>query len=212
MGKSNIPEPIMGILIGFLLSCLLSCCSWSSSMYLAGRAVRGAARVVKDVRENTVVVPAKSVEIEESVKTEGSVKIEESVEDKKPVGDLVDVESHIIMYDKCESGGKIFAEQALHIKQQPRDEIKVPVNYMDGPENEKVQRIEVKNIILLPGSKWTVIGKKRRGKRPEHTIVTEKEHVFNKGEMQLMDVHYRSCYDTDNIINIHLKYKPIILG
>lgn len=212
MGKSTIPEPIMGILIGFLLSCLLSCCSWSSSMYLAGRAVRGAARAVKDVRENVVVVPAESVETEKSVKTEGSVKIEESVEDKKPVGDLVGIDTVIRMYDKCVSGGRIVSEQGLHIKQQPRDEIKGTVNYIDGPENEKVQRIEVKNITLLPGSKWTVIGKKRAGKRPEHTIVTEKEHVFNKGKIQLMDVHYRSCYDTDNIINIHLKYEPIILG
>ena len=203
MGKSTIPEPIMGILIGFLLSCLLSCCSWSSSMYLAGRAVRGAARVVKDVRENTVVVPAKSVEIEE-VK-----EVEEVEEVEKPVGDLVDVDTAIIMYDRCEKGGSnIIVEQTLHIKQQPRDEIKVPVNYIDGPEDERVKRIEVKNITLLPGSKWTVIDKNSG----EHTIVTEKEHVFNKGGMQLMDVHLRPCRETDNIINIHLKYKPIILG
>ena len=200
MVKSTIPEPIIGILIGFLLSCLLSCCSWSSSMYLAGRAVRGAARAVKDVRENTVV--------------ERKVEVEEVEEVEKPVGDLVDVDTAIIMYDKCEKGGggNILAEQTLHIKQQPRDEIKVPVNYIDGPEDERVKRIEVKNITLLPGSKWTVIGKKRRGKRAEHTIVTEKEHVFNKGGMQLMDVHLRPCGETGNIINIHLKYKPIILG
>ena len=203
MGKSTIPEPIMGILLGFLLSCLLSCCSWSSSMYLAGRAVSGAARAVKDVRENVVV--ERKVEVEE---------VEEVKEVEKPVGDLADVDTAIVMYDKCEKGGggNILAEQTLHIKQQPRDEIKVPVNYIDGPEDERVKRIEVKNITLLPGSKWTVIGKKRHGNRSEHTIVTEKEHVFNKGGMQLMDVHLRPCSETDNIINIHLKYKPIILG
>ena len=195
MGKSTIPEPIMGILLGFLLSCLLSCCSWSSSMYLAGRAVSGVARAVKDVRENTVV--------------ERKVEVEEVEEVEKPVGDLVDVDTAIVMYDRCiKDGSNIIAEQTLHIKQQPRDEIKVPVNYIDGPEDERVKRIEVKNITLLPGSKWTVIDKNSG----EHTIVTEKEHVFNKGGMQLMDVHLRPCSETDNIINIHLKYKPIILG
>ena len=162
MGKSTIPEPIMGILLGFLLSCLLSCCSWSSSVYLAGRVVSGAARAVKDVRENVVV--------------ERKVEVEEVEEVEKPVGDLADVDTAIVMYDKCEKGGgNILAEQTLHIKQQPRDEIKVPVNYIDGPEDERVKRIEVKNITLLPGSKWTVIDKNSG----EHTIVTEKEHVFN---------------------------------
>jgi len=134
------------------------------------------------------------------------------VEIKDPDSEIFSVDSEITMYEQCNSNSKIIAAAAMNIGQALSSELSLERNsinnttFRDGTlANEKVRRIEVKNVEILPGSKWTVVNDGR-----ETTIVLDSPQSYEGN--QLLNIGSECSDNAESyILHINLIYIPIKL-
>ena len=134
------------------------------------------------------------------------------VEIKDPDSEIFSVDSEITMYEQCNSNSKIIAAAAMNIDQALSSELTLERNsitntsFRDGTlANEKVRRIEVKNVEILPGSKWTVVNDGR-----ETTIVLDSPQSYEGN--QLLNIGSECSDNAESyILHINLIYIPIKL-
>jgi len=138
------------------------------------------------------------------------------VEIKDPDAEIFSIDSEITMYEQCNSNSKIIASAAMDIGQALSSELTLERNqitnttFRDGTlANEKVRRIEVKNVEILPGSKWTVVEIGNHGEEGETTIVLDLPQSYEGN--QLLNIG-SECSDSTksyigyiNLIYIHIK-------
>jgi len=123
-----------------------------------------------------------------------------------------DIDSEVTMYEQCNSNSKIIAAAAMNIDQALSSELTLERNsitntsFRDGTlANEKVRRIEVKNVEILPGSKWTVVNDGR-----ETTIVLDSPQSYEGN--QLLNIGSECSDNAESyILHINLIYIPIKL-
>tara|TARA_R110001606_G_scaffold357711_1_gene509186 strand:- start:310 stop:951 length:642 start_codon:yes stop_codon:yes gene_type:complete len=161
-----------------------------------------------------------------SVKTsssQGPVPIKREVEEPEDVAvvpaeikdldsEIFSIDSEVTMYEQCNSNSKIIASAAMNIVQALSSELTLERNsitnttFRDGTlANEKVRRIEVKNVEILPGSKWTVVNDGR-----ETTIVLDLPQSYEGN--QLLNIGSECSDNTKSyILHINLIYIPIKL-
>ena len=147
------------------------------------------------------------------------------VEIKDPDAEIFSVDSEITMYEQCNSNSKIIAAAAMNIGQALSSELhpdaiasleRNSINnttFRDGTlANEKVRRIEVKNVEILPGSKWTVVEIGNHGEEGETTIVLDLPQSYEGNQTQLLNIGSECSDSTKSYIKyINLIYKPIKL-
>ena len=134
------------------------------------------------------------------------------VEIKDPDSEIFSIDSEITMYEQCNSNSKIIAAAAMNIDQALSSELTLERNsitntsFRDGTlANEKVRRIEVKNVEILPGSKWTVVNDGR-----ETTIVLDSPQSYEGN--QLLNIGSECSDNAESyILHINLIYIPIKL-
>ena len=142
----------------------------------------------------------------------GSVPVDAPTDDIE----MFSIDSEITMYEQCNSNSKIIASEAMDIG-QASSELTLERNsitnttFRDGTlANEKVRRIEVKNVEILPGSKWTVVEIGNHGEEGETTIVLDLPQSY-KGN-QLLNIGSECSDSTKSYIKyINLIYIPIKL-
>lgn len=129
--------------------------------------------------------------------------------------EMFSIDSEITMYEQCNSNSKIIASAAMDIGQVEgihnrkltleRKSIS-NTTFRDGTlANEKVRRIEVKNVEILPGSKWTVVNDGR-----ETTIVLDSPQSYEGN--QLLNIGSECSDNTKSYLSqINLIYTPIKL-
>ena len=161
-----------------------------------------------------------------SVKTsssQGPVPIKREVEEPEDVAvvpaeikdldsEIFSIDSEVTMYEQCNSNSKIIASAAMNIVQALSSELTLERNsitnttFRDGTlANEKVRRIEVKNVEILPGSKWTVHNDGR-----ETTTVLDLPQSYEGN--QLLNIGSECSDNTKSyILHINLIYIPIKL-
>ena len=134
------------------------------------------------------------------------------VEIKDPDSEIFSIDSEVTMYEQCNSNSKIIAAAAMNIDQALSSELTLERNsitnttFRDGTlANEKVRRIEVKNVEILPGSKWTVVNDGR-----ETTIVLDSPQSYEGN--QLLNIGSECSDNAESyILHINLIYIPIKL-
>jgi len=139
------------------------------------------------------------------------------VEIKDPDAEIFSIDSEITMYEQCNSNSKIIASAAMDIGQALSSELTLERNsinnttFRDGTlANEKVRRIEVKNVEILPGSKWTVVEIGNHGEEGETTIVLDLPQSYEGN--QLLNIGSECSDSTKSYIGyINLIYIPIKL-
>jgi len=130
--------------------------------------------------------------------------------------EMFSIDSEITMYEQCNSNSKIIASEAMDIG-QASSELTLERNsinnttFRDGTlANEKVRRIEVKNVEILPGSKWTVVEIGNHGEEGETTIVLDLPQSYEGN--QLLNIGSECSDSTKSYIKyINLIYIPIKL-
>jgi hypothetical protein len=162
----------------------------------------------------------KDVNIEWWRPTDG-LAVQEEIKDLD--SEIFSIDSEIRMYEQCNSNSKIIASETMNIGQALSSELTLERNsinnttFRDGTlANEKVRRIEVKNVEILPGSKWTVVNDGR-----ETTVILDYAQGYMGNETQVLDVGYvekdeygvGKCSDNAEsyIRDINLIYIPIKL-
>ena len=166
---------------------------------------------------SSIVVSVKTSSSQEPVpiKREVAVVVPEDVavvpaEIKDPDSEIFSIDSEVTMYEQCNSNSKIIAAAAMNIGQALSSELTLERNYINNSENEKVRRIEVKNVEILPGSKWTVVSNNNQGVKGETTIVLDLPQSY--GGNQLLNIGSECSDNTENYIkDINLIYIPIKL-
>jgi hypothetical protein len=131
--------------------------------------------------------------------------------------EMFSIDSEITMYEQCNSNSKIIASAAMDIGQALSSELTLERNqitnttFRDGTlANEKVRRIEVKNVEILPGSKWTVVEIGNHGEEGETTIVLDLPQSYEGN--QLLNIGSECSDSTKSYIGyINLIYIPIKL-
>lgn len=126
--------------------------------------------------------------------------------------EMFSIDSEIRMYEQCNSNSKIIASETMNIGQALSSELTLERNqitnttFRDGTlANEKVRRIEVKNVEILPGSKWTVVNDGR-----ETTIVLDSPQSYEGN--QLLNIGSECSDNTKSYLSqINLIYIPIKL-
>ena len=143
----------------------------------------------------------------------GSVPVDAPTDDIE----MFSIDSEITMYEQCNSNSKIIASEAMDIGQALSSEFTLERNsitnttFRDGTlANEKVRRIEVKNVEILPGSKWTVVEIGNHGEEGETTIVLDLPQSYEGN--QLLNIGSECSDSTKSYIGyINLIYIPIKL-
>ena len=138
--------------------------------------------------------------------------VEEGGSSSDPDAEIFSIDSEVTMYEQCNSNSKIIASAAMNIVQALSSELTLERNsitnttFRDGTlANEKVRRIEVKNVEILPGSKWTVVNDGR-----ETTIVLDLPQSYEGN--QLLNIGSECSDNTKSyILHINLIYIPIKL-
>ena len=149
------------------------------------------------------------------IKREVAVVVPEDVavvpaEIKDPDSEIFSIDSEVTMYEQCNSNSKIIAQAAMNIGQALSSELTLERQSINNSENEKVRRIEVKNVEILPGSKWTVVSNNNQGVEGETTIVLDLPQSY--GGNQLLNIGSECSDNTENYIkDINLIYIPIKL-
>ena len=156
------------------------------------------------------------------VKREVAVVVPEDVavvpaEIKDPDSEIFSIDSEVTMYEQCNSNSKIIAQAAMNIGQALSSELSLERNsitnttFRDGTlANEKVRRIEVKNVEILPGSKWTMVEIGNHGEEGETTIVLDLPQSYEGN--QLLNIGSECSDNTKSYIkDINLIYIPIKL-
>ena len=131
--------------------------------------------------------------------------------------EIFSIDSEVTMYEQCNSNSKIIASAAMNIVQALSSELTLERNsinnttFRDGTlANEKVRRIEVKNVEILPGSKWTVVEIGNHGEEGETTIVLDLPQSYEGN--QLLNIGSECSDNTKSyILHINLIYIPIKL-
>jgi len=131
--------------------------------------------------------------------------------------EILSIDSEVTMYEQCNSNSKIIASAAMNIVQALSSELTLERNsitnttFRDGTlANEKVRRIEVKNVEILPGSKWTVVEIGNHGEEGETTIVLDLPQSYEGN--QLLNIGSECSDSTKSYIKyINLIYIPIKL-
>jgi len=131
--------------------------------------------------------------------------------------EIFSIDSEVTMYEQCNSNSKIIASAAMNIVQALSSELTLERNsitnttFRDGTlANEKVRRIEVKNVEILPGSKWTVVEIGNHGEEGETTIVLDLPQSYEGN--QLLNIGSECSDNTKSYIkDINLIYIPIKL-
>ena len=155
------------------------------------------------------------------IKREVAVVVPEEVEEggssSDPDAEIFSIDSEITMYEQCNSNSKIIAAAAMNIGQALSSELSLERNsitnttFRDGTlANEKVRRIEVKNVEILPGSKWTMVEIGNHGEEGETTIVLDLPQSYEGN--QLLNIGSECSDNTKSYIkDINLIYIPIKL-
>ena len=99
------------------------------------------------------------------------------------------IDSEIRMYEQCNSNSKIISGMAMDVGSWSSSELPSE-GFLNTPENEKVRRIEVKNVEILPGSKWTVVSNNNQGVKGETTVILDYAQGYMGNETQVLDVGY----------------------
>tara|TARA_R110000851_G_scaffold319180_1_gene483434 strand:- start:379 stop:996 length:618 start_codon:yes stop_codon:yes gene_type:complete len=131
--------------------------------------------------------------------------------------EIFSIDSEVTMYEQCNSNSKIIASAAMNIVQALSSELTLERNsitnttFRDGTlANEKVRRIEVKNVEILPGSKWTVVEIGNHGEEGETTTVLDLPQSYEGN--QLLNIGSECSDNTKSYIkDINLIYIPIKL-
>lgn len=101
--------------------------------------------------------------------------------------EMFSIDSEIRMYEQCNSNSKIISEMEIVMGSYSGPLEKMGIT---SPENEKVRRIEVKNVEILPGSKWTVVSNNNQGVKGETTVILDYAQGYMGNETQVLDVGY----------------------
>ena len=159
----------------------------------------------------------KSDESEPEEEPEEPEEVEEGGSSSDPGAEIFSIDSEITMYEQCNSNSKIIASAAMNIGQALSSELSLERNsitnttFRDGTlANEKVRRIEVKNVEILPGSKWTMVEIGNHGEEGETTIVLDLPQSYEGN--QLLNIGSECSDNTKSYIkDINLIYIPIKL-
>lgn len=140
------------------------------------------------------------------------------VEIKDPDAEIFSIDSEIRMYEQCNSNSKIISEMAMVVGSWNSSELPSE-DFLNTSENEKVRRIEVKNVEILPGSKWTVVSNNNQGVKGETTVILDYAQGYMGNETQVLDVGYvekdeygvGKCSDNAEsyIKDINMIFRPI---
>ena len=103
--------------------------------------------------------------------------------------EMFSIDSEIRMYEQCNSNSKIISEMAMDVGSWTSSELP-PEGFLNTSENEKVRMIEVKNVEILPGSKWTVVSNYNQGVKGETTVILDYAQGYMGNETQVLDVGY----------------------
>ena len=134
------------------------------------------------------------------------------VEIKDPDSEIFSIDSEVTMYEQCNSNSNIIAAAAMNIGQALSSEVTLERDFINNPENEKVRRIEVKNVEILPGSKWTVVSNNNQGVKGETTVILDLPQGYTGNQTQVLDIGSECSDNAENYIkDINLIYKPIKL-
>jgi len=134
------------------------------------------------------------------------------VEIKDPDAEIFSVDSEITMYEQCNSNSKIIVQLATTMIEVLSSEVTLERNFINNPENEKVRRIEVKNVEILPGSKWTVVSNNNQGVKGETTVILDLPQGYKGNQTQVLDIGSECSDNAESYIkDINLIYKPIKL-
>ena len=125
--------------------------------------------------------------------------------------EIFSIDSEVTMYEQCNSNSKIIAAAATNIGHLS-SEVTLERNFINNPENEKVRRIEVKNVEILPGSKWTVVSNNNQGVKGETTVILDLPQGYTGNQTQVLDIGSECSDNAESYIkDINLIYKPIKL-
>ena len=164
---------------------------------------------------SSIIVSVRSSSSQEPVPIKREVEEPEDVavtpaEIKDPDSEIFSIDSEVTMYEQCNSNSKIIAAAAMNIGQALSSEVTLERNSINNSENEKVRRIEVKNVEILPGSKWTVVSNNNQGVEGETTIVLDLPQSYEGN--QLLNTGSECSDNTESYIkDINLIYIPIKL-
>lgn len=128
----------------------------------------------------------KDVNIEWWRPTDG-LAVQEEIKDLD--SEIFSIDSEIRMYEQCNSNSKIISEMEMVVGSWNSSELP-PEDFLNTSENEKVRRIEVKNVEILPGSKWTVVSNNNQGVKGETTVILDYAQGYMGNETQVLDVGY----------------------
>jgi len=128
-----------------------------------------------------------------SEEPEPEIVIEEEPEEggssSDPDAEIFSIDSEIRMYEQCNSNSKIISEMEMVVGSWTASELPSE-GFLNNPENEKVRRIEVKNVEILPGSKWTVVSNNNQGVKGETTVILDYAQGYAGKQTQVLDVGY----------------------
>ena len=103
--------------------------------------------------------------------------------------EIFSIDSEIRMYEQCNSNSKIISEMAMVVGSWNSSELPSE-GFLNTSENEKVRRIEVKNVEILPGSKLTVVSNNNQGVQGETTVILDYAQGYIGKRSQVLDVGY----------------------
>lgn len=103
--------------------------------------------------------------------------------------EIFSIDSEIRMYEQCNSNSKIISAMKMVVESWNSSELPSE-GFLNTSENEKVRRIEVKNVEILPGSKWTVVSNNNQGVKGETTVILDYAQGYMGNETQVLDVGY----------------------
>ena len=115
--------------------------------------------------------------------------VEEGGSSSDPDAEIFSIDSEVTMYEQCNSNSKIISEMAMAVGSWNSSELPSE-DFLNTSENEKVRRIEVKNVEILPGSKWTVVSNNNQGVKGETTVILDYAQGYMGNETQVLDVGY----------------------
>jgi len=122
--------------------------------------------------------------------------------------EMFSIDSEIRMYEQCNSNSKIISEMAMDVGSWTSSELP-PEGFLNTSENEKVRMIEVKNVEILPGSKWTVVSNNNQGVKGETTVILDYAQGYMGNETQVLDVGYVEK-DEYGVVNVQIILKVIL--
>ena len=131
----------------------------------------------------------KSDKSEPEEEPEEPEEVEEGVSSSDPDAEIFSIDSEIRMYEQCNSNSKIISAMKMVVESWNSSELPSE-GFLNTSENEKVRRIEVKNVEILPGSKWTVVSNNNQGVQGETTVILDYAQGYIGKRSQVLDVGY----------------------